>query len=56
VPPGSPEAFGHALQRLLESPELQTRLSDGALESVLELDSGRIYRQIEQLLQAAVRS
>ena len=23
VPPGSPEAFGHALQRLLESPELQ---------------------------------
>ena len=56
VPPGSPEAFGHALQRLLESPELQTSLSDGALESVLELDAGRIYRQIEQLLQAAVRS
>lgn len=56
VPPGSPEAFGHALQRLLESPELQTSLSDGALESVLELDAGTIYRQIEQLLQAAVRS
>jgi glycosyltransferase involved in cell wall biosynthesis len=55
VPPGSPEAFGHALQRLLESPELQTRLSDGARHSVLELDADRIYGRIEELLEAAVR-
>ena len=56
VPPGSPEAFGHALQRLLDSPELQTRLSDGARASVLELDADRIYGRIEGLLEAAVRS
>ena len=55
VPPGSPEAFGHALQRLLESPELRTRLSDGARHSVLELDADRIYGRIEELLEAAVR-
>ena len=55
VPPGSPEAFGQALQRLLESPELRRRLSDGARASVLELDAERIYGRIEQLLQAAVR-
>ena len=55
VPPGSPEAFGHALQRLLESPELQTRLSDGARDSVLGLAADRIYGRIEELLEAAVR-
>ena len=55
VPPGSPEAFGHALQRLLESPELRTRLSDGARDSVLELDADRIYGRIEELLEAACR-
>jgi glycosyltransferase involved in cell wall biosynthesis len=55
VPPGSPEAFGHALQRLLESPELQARLSDGARDSVLELDADRIYGRIDELLEAAVR-
>jgi glycosyltransferase involved in cell wall biosynthesis len=54
VPPGSAEAFGHALQRLLESPELQARLSDGARDSVLELDADRIYGRIEELLEAAV--
>ena len=55
VPPGSPEAFGQALQRLLQSPELRTRLSDGARESVLELNADLIYGRIEQLLEAAVR-
>lgn len=55
VPPGLPEAFGRALQRLLESPELQKRLSDGARHSVLELDADRIYGRIEELLEAAVR-
>lgn len=55
VPPGSPEAFGHALQRLLESPELRMRLAEGARNSVLELDADRIYGRIEQLLEAAVR-
>jgi glycosyltransferase involved in cell wall biosynthesis len=55
VPPGSPEAFGQALQRLLESPELQTRLSKGARDSVLELGADRIYGRIEELLEAAVR-
>jgi glycosyltransferase involved in cell wall biosynthesis len=56
VPPGSPEAFGSALQRLLDSPELRTRLSDGARASVRELDGDRIYGRIEQLLEAAARS
>jgi glycosyltransferase involved in cell wall biosynthesis len=55
VAPGSPEAFGHALQRLLASPELRTRLSEGARESVRELDAARIYGRIEELLEAAVR-
>ena len=55
VPPGSPEAFGQALQRLLDSPELRTRLSEGARNSVLELRADRIYGQIEELLAAAVR-
>ena len=55
VPPGSPEAFGQALQRLLQSPELRTRLSDGARDSVLELNADLIYGRIEQLLEAAVR-
>ena len=55
VPPGSPEAFGQALRRLLESPELRTRLSDGARDSVLELGADRIYGRIEELLEAAVR-
>jgi glycosyltransferase involved in cell wall biosynthesis len=55
VPPGSPEAFGEALQRVLESPELQARLSAGARESVLELGADRIYGRIEELLAAAVR-
>ena len=53
VPPGSPEAFGHALERLLGSPELRARLSDGARASVAELGADRIYGRIEQLLQAA---
>ena len=53
VPPGSPEAFGHALQRLLGSPELRARLSDGARASVAELRADHIYGRIEQLLQAA---
>ncbi len=53
VPPGSSEAFGHALKRLLESPELRARLSDGARASVAELGADRIYGRIEQLLQAA---
>lgn len=55
VPPGSPEAFGHALQQLLDSPELRARLSAGARASVLELDADRIYARIEQLLAAACR-
>ena len=55
VPPGSPAAFGQALQRLLGSPELQARLSDGALASIEELDGDRIYGRIEQLLEAASR-
>lgn len=55
VPPGSPEAFGQALQRLLGSPELRARLSDGARDSVLELNADLIYGRIEQLLEAAVR-
>ena len=55
VPPGSPEAFGRALQRLLESPELRSRLSDGARDSVRELDADRIYGRIEELLESAVR-
>ena len=44
VPPGSPEAFGHALQRLLESPELRARLSDGARASVAELGADQHLR------------
>ena len=52
VPPGSPEAFGHALERLLGSPELLARLSDGARASVAELDAERIYGRIEELLAA----
>ena len=55
VPPGSPEAFGHALRQLLESPELQSRLSAGARESVRELGADRIYGRIEELLEAARR-
>jgi len=55
VPPGSPEAFGHALERLLGSPELRARLSDGARASVVELGADRIYGRIEQLLEAACR-
>ena len=47
VPPGSPEAFGHALQRLLGSPELRARLSDGARASVAELRADHIYGRIE---------
>ena len=55
VPPGSPEAFGQALERLLGSPELRARLSDGARASVAELGADRIYGRIEQLLEAACR-
>jgi glycosyltransferase involved in cell wall biosynthesis len=55
VPPGSPEAFGHALERLLGSPELRARLSDGARASVVELGADRIYGRIEQLLEEAGR-
>jgi glycosyltransferase involved in cell wall biosynthesis len=55
VPPGSPEAFGRALERLLGSPELQARLSDGARASVVGLGADRIYGRIEQLLDAARR-
>ncbi len=55
VPPGSPEAFGRALERLLGSPELRARLSDGARASVAELDADRIYGRIEQLLEEARR-
>jgi glycosyltransferase involved in cell wall biosynthesis len=55
VPPGQPDAFGLALQRLLGSPELHARLSDGARASVEELNADRIYGRIEQLLEAAVR-
>jgi glycosyltransferase involved in cell wall biosynthesis len=53
VPPGSSEAFGRALERLLGSPELLARLSDGARASVAELGPDRIYGRIEELLQAA---
>ena len=53
VPPGSAEAFGRALERLLGSPELHARLSDGARASVEELGADRIYGRIEQLLEAA---
>ena len=56
VPPGSPEAFGHALERLLGSPELHARLSDGARASVAGLGADRIYGRIEELLEAARRS
>ena len=55
VPPGSPEAFGHALERLLGSPELQARLSEGARASVVGLGADRIYGRIEELLEAARR-
>jgi glycosyltransferase involved in cell wall biosynthesis len=55
VPPGSPEAFGGALERLLGSEELQARLSQGARESVVELDADRIYGRIAELLEAARR-
>ena len=55
VPPGSPDAFGHALERLLGSPELRARLSEGARASVAELGADRIYGRIEQLLEAACR-
>ena len=53
VRPGSPEEFGLALERLLGSPELRARLSDGARASVAELGADRIYGRIEQLLEAA---
>ena len=55
VPPGSPEAFGVALERLLGSSELRARLSDGARASVAELDADRIYGRIEALLEEAGR-
>ncbi len=55
VPPGSPDAFGRALERLLGSPELRARLADGARASVAELDADRIYGRIEQLLEKARR-
>ncbi len=55
VPPGSSDAFGRALERLLGSPELRARLADGARASVAELDADRIYGRIEQLLEAARR-
>ena len=55
VPPGSPEAFGDALERLLGSPELRARLSDGARASVADLGADRIYGRIEQLLEEARR-
>jgi glycosyltransferase involved in cell wall biosynthesis len=55
VPPGSPEAFGHALERLLGSRDLRAQLSDGARKSVVELGADRIYGRIEQLLEEASR-
>jgi glycosyltransferase involved in cell wall biosynthesis len=55
VPPGSPEAFGAALERLLGSEELQARLSQQARESVAELGAERIYGRIAALLEAARR-
>ena len=55
VPPGSPEAFGAALERLLGSEELQESLSQGARESVAELGAERIYGRIAALLEAARR-
>jgi glycosyltransferase involved in cell wall biosynthesis len=56
VPPGSPEAFGAALERLLGSAELQARLSAQARESVAELDAERVYGRIAGLLEAARRA
>jgi glycosyltransferase involved in cell wall biosynthesis len=55
VPPGSADAFGEALARLLSSPELRARLSEGALASVAELDAERTYGRIEALLEGAAR-
>ena len=55
VPPGSPQAFGDALRRLLASEELQARLSRQARESVAELDAERIYGRIAELLEATQR-
>jgi glycosyltransferase involved in cell wall biosynthesis len=53
VPPGSPEALGSALKRLLGSRELQATLSVGARASVAPLDAELIFARIEQLLEAA---
>jgi glycosyltransferase involved in cell wall biosynthesis len=55
VPPGSPEALGAALEKVLASAALQQRLSAGARASVEELDAERTYGRIEALLAAVAR-
>ena len=44
VPPGSPEAFGHALQRLLESPELRRASPTAPSSRCSSWTRARIYR------------
>jgi len=55
VPPGSPEALGAALERLLGSEELQQQLSRQARASVAGLQPERIYGRIAELLEAVLR-
>ena len=55
VPPGSPEALAGALKRVLESEELQARLSRQARASVGELEADRIYGRFAALLEAVRR-
>lgn len=50
VPPGSPEAFAEAIQRLVDDPQLRDRLADRAAGSVAELSRARVYGELERLL------
>lgn len=53
VRPGEPHELAQAIARLLDSPELQARLSTEARRSVAELEPDRIYGRIEEIVQAA---
>jgi glycosyltransferase involved in cell wall biosynthesis len=52
VPPGSPQAFATAIDRLLGSPELRERLSNGTQTSLAGFEAVRIYERLESLLEA----
>ena len=50
VPPGSPEALGEALRRLVEEPGLRDRLAAAAPASVAACAPAAVYGRIESIL------